>query len=157
VDAAASGRTATHAAVRGPALPEVVEVAGAAWKEGILLIRRSHTLKNTTKTDLHQRLTLPKELLDVLKWHVDTQLFHTNMRNSELLFPAIDGGFCARSCMDKPFAEVAKAIGLKYRFTLHYSTARGSEVRSELAAMAGIATGAKVIDLAAARRRKKAA
>jgi hypothetical protein len=40
---------------------------------------------------------------------------------------------------------------------LHDSTARGSEVRTALAAMAGIATGAKVIDLAAARRRAKKA
>lgn len=35
---------------------------------------------------------------------------------------------------------------------LHYSTARGDEVRSALAQVAGIATGAKVIDLAEARR-----
>lgn len=115
-------------------------------------------------------------------------LLPKKMRESELLFPAVTGGFRARSCLDKPFAEVAKKIGLKYRFTprgmrrtyqdlaraagihdavtraisghatpamqLHYSTARGAEVRSALANIAGIATGGQVIDLAAARRRR---
>ncbi len=164
-------------------------------KEGVLLIRRSHTLKSevmeTTKTDLHQRLTLPKELSEILKWHVETQLLASKMRESELLFPATTGAYRARSVLDKPFADVCKAIGLRHRFTprgmrrtyqdlaraagvhdavtraisghatpamqLHYSTARGGEVRSALAKVAGIATGGKVIDLAAARRRKKAA
>ncbi|MBK9032066.1 MAG: hypothetical protein IPL61_12205 [Myxococcales bacterium] len=164
--------------------------ADIKWKEGILLIRRSQTLGDdvmeTTKTDLHQRLTLPPELLDVLHWHVDEMLTLTKMRSSELLFPAITGGFRSRSCLDKPFADVATAIKLPHRFTprgmrrtyqdlaraagvhdavtraisghatpamqLHYSTARGDEVRSALAQVAGIATGAKVIDLATARR-----
>jgi hypothetical protein len=80
-------------------------------------------------------------------------------------------GFRSRSCLDKPFADVAKAIKLAYRFTprgmrrtyqdlaraagihdavtraisghatpemqLHYSTARGAEVRTALAKVAG--------------------
>ena len=168
--------------------------ADIKWAEGILLIRRSHTIgtevMETTKTDLHQRLALPTELLDVLRWHVNEILLAKKMRESELLFPAVTGGFRARSCLDKPFAEAAKKIGLKYRFTprgmrrtyqdlaraagihdavtraisghatpamqLHYSTARGAEVRSALANIAGIATGGEVIDLAAARRRRAA-
>ncbi len=40
---------------------------------------------------------------------------------------------------------------------LHYSTARGDEVRSALAQVAGIATAGKVIDLATARRARKQA
>ena len=163
--------------------------ADIKWKEGILLIRRSQTLGDdvmeTTKTDLHQRLTLPSELLDVLHWHVDEMLTLSKMRSSELLFPAITGGFRSRSCLDKPFADVAAAIQLPHRITprgmrrtyqdlaraagvhdavtraisghatsamqLHYSTARGDEVRSALAQVAGIATGAKVIDMASWR------
>ncbi len=39
---------------------------------------------------------------------------------------------------------------------LHYSTARGDEVRTALAQVAGIATCAKVIDLAEARQRRTA-
>ena len=168
--------------------------ADIKWKEGILLIRRSQTLGDdvmeTTKTDLHQRLTLPPELLDVLHWHVDEMLTQSKMRSSELLFPAITGGFRSRSCLDKPFADVAAAIQLPHRITprgmrrtyqdlaraagvhdavtraisghatsamqLHYSTARGDEVRSALAQVAGIATGAKVIDLGEARRNRTA-
>jgi hypothetical protein len=38
---------------------------------------------------------------------------------------------------------------------LHYSTARGSEVRTALAKVASIATGGQVIDLATERRRRK--
>jgi integrase len=52
---------------RGPT-PDVM------WDEGILLVRRSHTRKQevmeTTKTGLHQRLKLPEELMDILRWHV---------------------------------------------------------------------------------------
>ncbi len=95
--------------------------ADIKWDEGILLIRRSQTIgedvMETTKTDLHQRLTLPRELLEVLRWHVDEQLLHTPMRMSELLFPSVSGGFRARSVLDKPFEEVSKAIGLPFRFT----------------------------------------
>lgn len=164
------------------------------WDEGLLLIRRSQTIGDevmeTTKTDLHQRLTLPRELLDVLKWHVNEQLLHTPMRMSDLLFPSVHGGYRARSVLDKPFDEVSKAIGLKINFTprgmrrtyqdlaraagihdavtraisghatpamqLHYSTARGGEVKQALAKVAKIATGGgKVIDLATERRRRK--
>src|SRR5215510_14347021 len=74
--------------------------ADIKWNEGILLIRRSQTIGDevmeTTKTDLHQRLTLPRELLDVLRWHVNEQILHTKMRQSDLLFPSVTGGFRAR-------------------------------------------------------------
>ncbi len=91
------------------------------WDEGLLLIRRSQTLGNevmeTTKTDLHQRLTLPRELMKVLRWHVDSQLLRKNMRMSELLFPSVVGGFRSRSCLDKPFHAVSEVIELGYNFT----------------------------------------
>ncbi len=57
-----------------------------------------------------ERLTLPPELLDVLNWHVDEMLTLSKMRSSQLLFPAITGGFRSRSSLDKPFADVAAAI-----------------------------------------------
>ncbi len=170
--------------------------ADIKWDEGILLIRRSQTIGDevmeTTKTDLHQRLTLPRELLDVLRWHVNEQILHTKMRQSELLFPSVTGGFRARSALDKPFDEVSKAIDLAFNFTprgmrrtyqdlaraagihdavtraisghatpamqLHYSTARGGEVKQALAKVAKIATaGAKVIDIETARQRRRKA
>lgn len=163
--------------------------ADIKWEDGILLVRRSQTIgtevMETTKTDLHQRLTVPSELLDVLRWHVNEQLLHTKMRMSDLLFPSTTGGFRSRSALDKPFDEVSKAIKLPFNFTprgmrrtyqdlaraagihdavtraisghstpamqLHYSTARGGEVKQALAKVANIATGAKVIDIGAAR------
>ncbi len=91
------------------------------WDDGLLIIRRSHTLGDevmeTTKTDLHQRLAMPPELLDVLRWHVETRLMRKKMRHSDLLFPAVTGGYRSRSVLDKPFAEVCKAIDLQFRFT----------------------------------------
>jgi len=95
--------------------------ADIKWNESLLIIRRSHTLgaevMETTKTDLHQRLVLPKQLLEVLKWHRDNMLLAKKMRESDLLFPAVTGGYRARSVLDKPFAAVSTAIALPYRFT----------------------------------------
>lgn len=168
--------------------------ADIKWDEGVLLVRRSHTIGDevmeTTKTDLHQRLTLPREILNVLRWHVEEQLLPKKMRESDLLFPAVTGRFRARSVLDKPFDEVSKALELNFNFTprgmrrtyqdlareagihdavtraisghatpemqLHYSTARGDEVKHALAKVARMATnGAKVIDIETARRRRK--
>jgi len=91
------------------------------WDDAILIIRRSHTLGDevmeTTKTDLHQRLALPPDLIDLLRWHVETRLLRKKMRMSELLFPAVTGGYRSRSCLDKPFAETCEAIELPFHFT----------------------------------------
>lgn len=95
--------------------------ADIKWNDGILVIRRSQTIGDevmeTTKTDRHQRLALPAHMMDVLRWHVDNVLLPHKMRMSELLFPAVTGGFRSRSCLDKPFEEVAKAIKLPFNFT----------------------------------------
>ncbi len=85
--------------------------------EGTLLVRRSHTegdeVMATTKTKIRQRITLPSSLVDILRWHIATQLTTDEQQASELLFPAEDGGFRSRSALKKPFAAVATAIGLK--------------------------------------------
>ena len=95
--------------------------ADLKWDDGLLIIRRSHTLGDTvmetTKTDLHQRLVLPPGLLDVLRWHVETRLMRRKMRMSELLFPATTGGFRSRSFLDTPFEHVGKELDLPFRFT----------------------------------------
>jgi hypothetical protein len=61
-----------------------------------MLVRRSHTigeeLMNTTKTKRRQRITVPSELMDVLRWHVNTQMVTPEQKASALLFPAEDGG-----------------------------------------------------------------
>jgi hypothetical protein len=78
--------------------------------DGVILVRRSHTLGNevmqTTKTGSRQRITVPQELLDVLRWHVDTQLCTPEQKASELLFAREDGGFRTESCLKKAFDVV---------------------------------------------------
>ena len=100
------------------------------WDEGVVLVRRSHTLgdevMNTTKTKLRQRITVPPEVMDVLRWHVDTQLTTPEQKASELLFPAEDGGFRSVSFLKKAFATVAQLIGLKK----HVHAARACAARS---------------------------
>lgn len=92
--------------------------ADVKWESNVLVIRRSHTtgheVMETTKTDRHQRIHMPRDLVSVLRWHIDEQILRRKMRESELLFPSVTGRFRSRSCLDKPFAEVASAIGLKY-------------------------------------------
>jgi integrase len=87
------------------------------FDEGILLVRQSHTegdeVMATTKTKIRQRITLPPLLVDIVRWHIDTQLSTPEQKASELLFPAEDGGFRSRSALKKPFVAVATAIGLK--------------------------------------------
>ena len=53
----------------------------------------------------------------MLRWRAATQLVTEAQLDSELLFPSENGGFRSRSVLQKPFAEVAKAIGLKKRIT----------------------------------------
>lgn len=71
--------------------------ADLRWKESLPLVRRSQTIGDEVmeppKTDQHQRLLLPRELLDVLRCHVDEQLLHAQMRLSDLLFPSVRGRF----------------------------------------------------------------
>lgn len=90
-------------------------------KTGKLLIRRSNTEKDEvedfTKTKRDQVITLPQAVLDVLKWHCDTQMETWQMRESELLFPTRQGGYRSRSCLDKPFEAVTAASGITKRIT----------------------------------------
>lgn len=89
------------------------------WDARYLMVRRSQTLgdvvMNSTKTGVEQRLAVPDTLLEVFHWHLEK--LRPKQETSDLLFPSVRGGFRARSCLDKPFAEVAEAIELGYRFT----------------------------------------
>jgi len=94
--------------------------ADILWEEAVLLVRRSHTrgteVMNATKTGHRQRIALPKDLVDILRWHVDS-LPDGPMAESELLFPSETGSFRAPSVLDKPFRAVRKALGLRKRIT----------------------------------------
>lgn len=91
------------------------------WDEGVVLVRRSHTLGDevmeSTKTGLRQRITVPSALLAVLRWHIDTQLLTPEQKASDLLFPREDGGLRSESALKKAFDIVGRLIGLKKKFT----------------------------------------
>ena len=96
------------------------ETPDVLWKEGALLVRQSHTVGDevmaSTKTRRYQRLVLPDELMEILRWHVDA-LPEGPMRDSVLLFASETGGFRAPSCLDKPFADVAMVLEMGKRIT----------------------------------------
>jgi integrase len=97
------------------------ELADVKWDQSVILIRRSHTLgeiMDRTKTRGQRlRLNVPPELLDVLRWHVDTQLLTGEQQDSDYLFPADDGRPRSESCLKKPFAIVAALLDLKKKIT----------------------------------------
>lgn len=90
------------------------------WNDGILLVRRSQTrgaeVMDTTKTAKHQRISVPDELMRVLRWHV-ARLPDGPMSESPLLFPSVVGGFMGPTTLLDPFDKVAKAIGLTKHIT----------------------------------------
>lgn len=95
--------------------------ADVLWDDGRLLVRRSQTrgdlVLNTTKQKTRYSIHLPAPVLHVLRWHVEEQLKTGAQRDSELLFPSLDGGFRSPSVLNKPFAEVSDKMGLGYAFT----------------------------------------
>ncbi|MEP6655402.1 MAG: site-specific integrase, partial [Myxococcales bacterium] len=92
------------------------ELADVKWDENVLLVRRSQTVGDevmeTTKTKKRQKLFLPKELMDVLRWHVEQQIPERIQGETDLLFPSETGGFRSGSVLDKPFREVGKKVKL---------------------------------------------
>jgi hypothetical protein len=91
------------------------------WYTGVLLFRRSNThgqiVMEGVKTGGEERVQAPAELLTVLRWHVETQLRSPAQQASDLLFPALHGGFRTRNVLDKPFRTVAREMGLGKRIT----------------------------------------
>jgi integrase len=88
---------------------------------GKLLVRRSQTIGetvlNTTKQKTRYVIELPSSVVDVMRWHIETQLETPEQQDSDLLFPAVTGGFRAPTVLNKPFAAVSEAIELGYAFT----------------------------------------
>jgi integrase len=71
----------------------------------------------TTKQKKRYGIDLPKEAMDVLRWHVETQLTTPEQRDSKLLFPSVNGGYRSPSVLNKPFSDVVDEMGLDKRFT----------------------------------------
>lgn len=95
--------------------------ADVLWEDGILLVRRSHSTgmdaMNTTKTKVRQRVALPREVVDVLRWHCTTQLRTDAQLASDLLFPSTTGTMLFTSSLTKPFTDVSKVMGLRQHFS----------------------------------------
>jgi len=72
---------------------------------------------NTTKQRVKYRIHLPAEAIAVLRWHVETQLSTPEQKESDLLFPALHGGYRTASVLNKPFADVVDHIKLGRKFT----------------------------------------
>ncbi len=89
------------------------------WDVSKLWVRRSATMgtiMNTTKTKRHQLLGLHERVVDILKWHIDTQL-NEAQEESELLFPSEEGGLRADSVLRRPFRDLTERMALGYRIT----------------------------------------
>lgn len=89
------------------------------WMTGRLLIRRSHSRKQTvmerTKTKVDNELVLPAEVLEVLRAHSDA--LTGAAAESDLLFPARDGKLRSRGALMKPIAAIAKEMGIPFKLT----------------------------------------
>jgi site-specific recombinase XerC len=90
--------------------------ADIKWEQGLLLVRQSRGLKqrvmDMSKTKHDQVIKLPDFVMDVLKWHVDKQLFTRPMERSDLLFPSEVGGYRANSALTKPFKGICEQMQL---------------------------------------------
>jgi hypothetical protein len=79
------------------------------WDEGILLLRRSHSLgkeiMDETKTARDQEITLPTFVLWVLREHVKS--LDGNMAEYRVSLPSTTGGLRSRPTLDEPFRDVA--------------------------------------------------
>ena len=74
-------------------------------------------MRQVTKQKTRYSIELPEEVMEVLRWHVEHQLTTPEQQESDLLFPSVLGGFRAPTVLNKPFAQVADAIGLGFTFT----------------------------------------
>jgi integrase len=55
--------------------------------------------------------------MDVVRWHVETQLETPEQKESELLFPAEDGGFRSNRFLTEAFAQARQLTGIQKKFT----------------------------------------
>lgn len=89
------------------------------WTTGELLVRRSHSRKqkimDKTKTGKDGSITLPAAMIAILRSHVER--LTGKQLESDLLFPAADGRLRTRGVLVKPFAVIAKAMGITYPLT----------------------------------------
>jgi integrase len=109
------------------------------WERNVVLARRSHTrgdeVREATKNSTRFRVTLPADLMAVLRWHAD-RLPPGPMQESELLFPSEVGGYRSPTVLDKPFKDVCRYLKLGKKVT-----ARGCAARSRISLAEPRSTG----------------
>ncbi len=132
-------------------LRAIRKVQDILWVTNQVLIRRSHSRKQTvkehTKTGKDLKLDLPDYMMALLKEHIALVTnppinpagkpplwWREAMRASELLFPSRKGGFQARSCLAKPFVKITKKAGI----THHLSPRAMRRSYQDLARAAGV-------------------
>lgn len=77
---------------------------------------RGDEVLEATKNATRFRVTLPAEVMDILRWHTD-RLPEGPMQESDLLFPSDLGGFRSPTVLDKPFKDVCKHLSLGKKVT----------------------------------------
>ncbi len=94
--------------------------ADVLWDKGVVLARRSQTrgdeVREATKNSTRFRVTLPSDVMAILRWHVG-RLPAGPMQGSDLLFPSDTGGFRSPTVLDKPFKDICKHLSLGKRVT----------------------------------------
>ena len=94
--------------------------ADVLWDKNVVLARRSQTrgdeVREATKNSTRFRVTLPSEVMTVLRWHAD-HLSAGRMRESDLLFPSETGGFRSPTVLDKPFKDICRHLRLEKKVT----------------------------------------
>ena len=95
-------------------------LADVLWDKHIVLARRSQTrgeeVRETTKNATRFRVTLPADVMAVLRWHTE-HLPDGAMQESDLLFPSETGGFRSPTVLDKPFKDVCRHLSLGKKVT----------------------------------------
>jgi hypothetical protein len=94
--------------------------ADVLWDKSVVLARRSQTrgdeVREATKNSTRFRVTLPTDVMAILRWHTD-RLPAGAMQESDLLFPSDSGGFRSPTVLDKPFKDVCKHLSLGKKVT----------------------------------------
>jgi site-specific recombinase XerD len=94
--------------------------ADVLWEKNVVLARRSQTrgdeVREATKNSTRFRITLPPDVMAVLRWHAD-HLPSGRMQGSDLLFPSESGGFRSPTVLDKPFKDICQHLSLGKKVT----------------------------------------
>jgi hypothetical protein len=93
------------------------------WETGVCYIRRSAGrlggIRNTTKQKRRYRLTLPPSLMQVLVWHVETQLEDGPQKDSDYLFASLTGKPRIAVVLNKALKRISREMGLPFELTVH--------------------------------------